>query len=93
MKSLFLLTAVLILLSDSSTVLSAQFFQDNAHLKHLISFASDQPTLKHQLAKRQMNDETTPTPEDAAICDAQLNDASCTAGITQWSIEACRLKL
>ena len=44
--------------------------------------------LKHQLAKRQTNDETTPTPEDMAICGAQLNDVLCTAGITQGFIDA-----
>ena len=88
MKSLVLLIVVFILLSNFSTVLNAQYFQDNTHLKYLTVFASDQPTLKHQLAKRQTNDETTPTPEDEAICNAQLSDVFCMVGITQGTIEA-----
>ena len=89
MKSLVSFTAVLILLPNFSTVLSAQSFQDNTlHLKDVAVFASVQPMLKHQLAKRQTNDETTPTPEDMATCNAQLSDVSCTAGITQGFVEA-----
>ena len=89
MKSLVSFTAVSILLSNFSTVLSAQSFQDNTlHLKDLAVFASVQPMLKHQLSKRHTDDETTPSPEDMATCSAQLSDVSCTAGITQGFIEA-----
>jgi hypothetical protein len=40
------------------------------------------------VAKRQSNDESTPTPEDLAICDAQINDVICIAGIQQGFVEA-----
>ena len=63
-------------------------FQENTPLKYLTKFVSDHPTLQHRVTKRQTNDESTPTPEDMAICNAQLSDVSCTTGITQGSVEA-----
>ena len=83
MKSLVSITIVFILLSNFSTVLSAQLFQENTRLKYLImtKFASHQPTLQHRVAKRQTSDESTLTPEDMAMCNAQLNDAACTTGV------------
>ena len=88
MKSLVSITVVLILLSNFYTVLSAQPFQENIPLKYLTKFSSHQPTLQHQVAKRQTNNENTPTPEDMAICEARLNDAACRTGLIQGIIEA-----
>ena len=88
MKSLVSMTIIFILLSNFSTVLSAQLFQGNTPLKYLTKFASHQPTLQHRVAKRQTSDESTPTREDMAICSAQLNDVMCTTGISQGFIEA-----
>ena len=88
MKSLVSIAIFLIWLSNFSVVLSAQLFQENTPLKYLTKFVSDHPTLQHRVTKRQTNDESTPTPEDMAICNAQLSDVSCTTGITQGSVEA-----
>jgi hypothetical protein len=92
MKNLVSMSIVLILSSNFSCVLSAHFSQENIPLKYLTKFTGGQPTLHRyhhgQVVKRQSNDESTPTPEDNAICDAQINDIECTAGIQQGLIEA-----
>ena len=76
---------VLICLSNFHFVLSVHIlFQGSTPLKYLTKFASDQPTLQHQVVKRQTS---APTPEDSAIYEAKLKDASCTSGIEQGSVE------
>jgi hypothetical protein len=88
MTSLFSITIVLILLSNFSSVLSTHFSQE----KYLTNFTGGQPTLHRyhhgQVVKRQSNDESTPTPVDSAICDAQIKDVECSAGIQQGLVEA-----
>ena len=64
---------------------SAHISQESTPLKYLIKFASNQPTLQQRVVKRQIS---APTPEDRAICNAKLNDASCTFGIEQELAEA-----
>lgn len=85
MKSLISITIVFI---NVSVVLSVHFFQVNTLLKHKAKFASDQALQQHRLAKRQTTDEETPTPEqDMVICTAQLNNVSCSFGITQGFVD------
>ena len=86
MKNLVSMSIILIWLSNFSSfsVLSVQLFRKSP-LKHPIS---DQPTLQHRVIKRQSSDESTSTPEDWTICDAELWEVSCTAGIQQGYIEA-----
>ncbi len=92
MKSLAFLI-VHILLSNFSFVLSARFSPENTPLKYLTKtkFAGDQLTLRldlqHRVVKRQSSG-STPTPEDVAICDAEVKDVLCTAGIEQRLVEA-----
>ena len=87
MKSLVSVVIVLTWLSNFSAV---QLFQETTPLKYLTSFTGNQPTLKHQsrVTKRQTNDGGRPTPEDMAICNAQLRDASCTVGVYLGLAEA-----
>ena len=85
MKSIVSVSIVLIWLSNFSFVLSAHISQESTPLKYLTKFASDQPTLQHRVVKRQTS---APTPEDRAICDAKLKDASCTSGIEQGFADA-----
>ena len=79
MKSI---VSVLIILNF---VLSAHLSQESTPLKYLTKFASDQPTLQHQVVKHQTS---APTREDRAICEAKLKDASCTSGIEQGFVDA-----
>jgi hypothetical protein len=92
MKSFVSMSIVLILSSNFSSVLSAHFSQENIPLKYLTNFTGGQPTLHRyhhgQVVKRQSNDESTPTPVDSAICDAQIKDVECSAGIQQGLVEA-----
>ena len=48
----------------------------------------NQLTPYHNLVRRQTTDESTFTAEDAAFCTAQLQDISCSTGITQGFIDA-----
>ena len=84
MKCIVSVSIVLIWLSNFSFVLSAHISQESTPLKYLTKFASYQPTLQHQVIKCQTS---APTPEDRAICDAKLKDASCTSGIEQGSVD------
>ena len=88
MKSIVSVLIVLIWLSNFNFVLGAHFSQEITPLKYLTKFASDQPTLQHRVIKHQSNDESTPTPEDRAICNAVLSNVTCTAGIQQGWVEA-----
>jgi hypothetical protein len=85
MKNIASMTIVLI---SFSIVLSAQLsFQESTPVT--LKIASDQPTLKHRVIKRQNSEESTPTPEDyIATCDALVNDVLCTVGIWQGLVEA-----
>ena len=78
MKSI---VSVLIILNF---VLSAHASQESIPLKYLTKFASDQPTLQQQVVKRQTS---ALTPEESAICSAQLADVLCTVGIQQSTVE------
>ena len=88
MKNIVSLSIIIVFiwLSNFNFVLGAQFSQGSTvtPFKYLAKFASDQPTLQQRVVKRQTS---APTPEDGAICDAQLNDVVCTAGIHQSVVE------
>ena len=62
-------------------------------LRYLTKFTGGQSTnLQHRVAKRQSNDESRPTPEDMVICNPELRDASCIAGVDQGFAEAGLLR-
>ena len=84
MKSFVSVLTVLIWLSNFNFVLSAHFSQDNTPSRYLTKFASDQPTLQHRVVKRQIS---APTTGDKAICDAELNNVTCTIGVQQRLVE------
>ena len=88
MKTIASITIVLV---NFSIVMSVHFSQVNPEspLRYLTKFTGGQPTnLQHRVAKCQSNDESRPTPEYMAICNAELRDALCTAGVDQEFAEA-----
>ena len=78
MKSIVLVLIIL------NFVLSAHVSQESTPLKYLTKFASDRPTLQQRVVKRQTS---ALTPEESAICSAQLTDVLCTDGIQQSAVE------
>jgi hypothetical protein len=90
MKRITSIILVFVWYFNFPTVLSAHVrhvSQETTPLKYLTKFVGDQPTMHHRVVKRQTNDEIMPSPEDTAICNAELKDASCTVGIEQGFAE------
>ena len=62
---------------------------DSKYLAEFVNLANwNQLTPHHNLVRRQTMDDSTFTAEDAAFCTAQLQDISCSTGITQGFIDA-----